>query len=213
MNSSHSNNQQCTHPFAEPSRWATVDVTQGNFFLWHEKYSLPYTIVLGFVGCHVTSKLCGIGPAERSWDGNIKTGKRSHMSGESTEKRSILYVSAKIQQSRIMCDQLEKLDATGNNAMSGDDDINFDMQLERFDVDTGALKEPAQLSVFFGQRSKIGRRKPERRMIVLRRHVCLQSIGLVFNDPDSGSTFSVWDRNMEFRRGRGNGWFVVGVWC
>ena len=48
-------------------------------------------------------------------------------------------------------------------------------------------------------------------MIVLRRHVCLQSIGLVFNDPDSGSTFSVWDRNMEFRRGRGNGWFVVGV--
>ena len=35
--------------------------------------------------------------------------------------------------------------------------------------------------------------------------------GLVFNDPDSGSTFSVWDRNMEFCRGRGNGWFVVGV--
>ena len=51
-------------------------------------------------------------------------------------------------------------------------------------------------------------------MIVLRRHVCLQSIkdkGHVFNDPDSGSRFSVWDRNMEFRRGRGNGWFVVGV--
>ena len=85
--------QQCTHPFAEPSRWATVDVTQGNSFLWHEKYSLPYTIVLGFVGCHVTSKLCGIGPAERSWGRvkNIKTGKRSHMSGESTEKREEEY--------------------------------------------------------------------------------------------------------------------------
>jgi len=35
--------------------------------------------------------------------------------------------------------------------------------------------------------------------------------GLVFNDPDSGSAFSVWDRNKEFHRGRGNGWFVVGV--
>ena len=46
--------QQCTHPFAEPSRWATVDVTQGNSFLWHEKYSLPYTTVLGFVGCRVS---------------------------------------------------------------------------------------------------------------------------------------------------------------
>ena len=81
---------------------------------------MPYTIlVLGFVGFRVTSKLCGIGPAERSWGGvkNIKTGKRSHLSGESTEKRSILYVSAKIQQSRIMCDRFEKLDATENNAM------------------------------------------------------------------------------------------------
>jgi len=28
-----------------------------------------------------------------------------------------------------MCDRLEELDATGNNAMF-DDDINFDMQLE-----------------------------------------------------------------------------------
>jgi len=72
--------------------------------------------MLGVVACHVTSKLCGVGPAERSWGGvkNIKTGKRSHMSGESTEKRSILYVLAKIQQSRILCDRLEKLDATGN---------------------------------------------------------------------------------------------------
>jgi hypothetical protein len=115
--------QQCTHPFAEPSRWATVDVTQGNSFLWHEKYSLPYTIVLGYVGCRVTSKLCGIGPAERSWGGvkNIKRGKRLHMSGESTEKMSILYVSAKIQQSQIMCGRLEKLDATAeNNAMFGE---------------------------------------------------------------------------------------------
>ena len=116
--------------------------------------------------CHVTSKLCGIGPAERSWGGvkNIKTGKQLHMSGESTEKRSILYVSAKIQQSQILCDWLEKLDATENNAMFGDDDINFDMQLERFDVDTNQ-----QLRTFFGHGSKNRRRKPERRMIVLRR--------------------------------------------
>jgi len=131
--------QQCTHPFAEPSRWATADVTQGNSFLWHENDS----VWICGVSCYIQALWDRY--AERSWGGvkNIKTGKRLHMSGESTEKRSILYVSAKIQQSRIMCDQLEKLDATGNNAMFGDDDINFDMQLERFDVDTGALKEPA----------------------------------------------------------------------
>jgi len=169
--------------------------------------------VLGFVGCHVTSKLCGIGPAERSWGGvkNIKTGKRSHLSGESTEKRSILYVSAKIQQSRIMCDRLDKLDATGNNAMFGDDDINFDMQLERFDVDTGALKEPAVERIFRAWVKDWEEEARKKNDCVEEARLLPKCKGLVFNDPDSGSTFSVWDRNMEFRRGRGNGWFVVDV--
>ena len=35
--------------------------------------------------------------------------------------------------------------------------------------------------------------------------------GLVFCNPDSGRSFSVWEQNMEFRQGRGNGWFVVAV--
>ena len=55
-----------------------------------------------------------------------------------------------------MCDWLEKLDATGNKAMFGDDDINFDMQLERFDVDTGALKEPAVEHTSLGMGRRLG---------------------------------------------------------
>jgi hypothetical protein len=52
------------------SRWASSDCgVTGKSYLWHEKYSLPYTNVLGFVGCRVTSKLCEIGPAKRSWGG------------------------------------------------------------------------------------------------------------------------------------------------
>jgi hypothetical protein len=35
--------------------------------------------------------------------------------------------------------------------------------------------------------------------------------GLVFRDPDTGKAFSIWEQNMEFRQGRGNGWFLVGV--
>ena len=34
--------------------------------------------------------------------------------------------------------------------------------------------------------------------------------GLVFWDPDTDKTFHV-EKNMEFRRGRSNGWFVLGV--
>jgi len=151
---------------------------------------------------------------DRSCRKVVGRGKQSHMSGESTEKRSILYVSAKIQQSQIMCDWLEKLDATGNNAMFGDDDINFDMQLERFDVDTGALKEPAVERIFqtwVKDWEEEARKKND--CVDKEARLLTKDKGLVFNDPDSGSTFSVWDRNMEFRRGRGrgNGWFVVGV--
>ena len=86
--------QNRTNPYHDASRWANYDVTIGNSYLWHEKYSLPYTTVLGYVACRVTSKLCGIGPAERSWGGvkQVKDSKRSYLSGESTEKRSILFV-------------------------------------------------------------------------------------------------------------------------
>ena len=39
--------------------------------LWHQKYSLPCTKVLGFAACRVTSKVLVIGAADRSW-GDIK---------------------------------------------------------------------------------------------------------------------------------------------
>ena len=120
------------------------------------------------------------------------------------DRSSILYVSAKIKQSRIMCDRLEKLDATENNAMFGDDDINFDMQLERFDVDTGALKEPAVERIFRAWVEDWEEEARKKNDCVEEARLLTKYKGLVFNDPDSGSTFSVWDRNMEFRRGRGN---------
>ncbi len=92
--------KNCTHPYNVPSHWASADVTKGCSYLWHEKYSIPYTSVLGFVACRVTSKLCGICPAERSWGGvkQVKDGKRFHLSGELTKNRSILFVSLKTSQ-------------------------------------------------------------------------------------------------------------------
>jgi hypothetical protein len=142
--------KNCTHPYNVPSCWASADVTKGYSYLWNEKYSILYTSVLGFVVCRVTSKLCGIGPAKRSWGGvkQVKDGKRSHLSGESTEKRSILFGPSKISHARIKCEHMENLDATGHNAMFGDDDINFDFELESFGVEMGPLREPAVERVF-----------------------------------------------------------------
>jgi hypothetical protein len=50
--------QNCDRPYHKPSHWATQEVAQGRSYLWHEKYSLPYTSVLGFVVCCVTSLSC-----------------------------------------------------------------------------------------------------------------------------------------------------------
>jgi hypothetical protein len=47
-------------------------------------------------------------------------------------------------------------------------------------------------------------------MTVLLRRLA-KFLGLVFLDPDSGKSFSIWEQNMENRQGRGNGWLLVGV--
>ena len=47
------------------------DITDDNSNIWHQKYSLPSTKVIGFVACRLTSKILGIGSAERSW-GDVK---------------------------------------------------------------------------------------------------------------------------------------------
>ena len=142
--------QNNTHPYHEQSRWHSPDVANGKSYLWHEKYSIPYTKVLGYVACRVTSKLCGIGPAERSWGGvkQIKDGKRSHLSGKSTEKRSVLYISAKMEQARIYRNSMEQIDAVGQSAMFGDDNLAFDLHLEKFGVDVGALKDAPVKRIF-----------------------------------------------------------------
>jgi hypothetical protein len=141
--------------------------------------------------CRVTSKLCGIGPAERSWGEvkQIKDGKRSHLSGASTEKRTILFVSSKISHARTLCDRMEKLDATGHNAMFGDDDINFDLQLESFDVDMGALKKPAIERVFRAW-VEDWEEEARKKMTVLLRRSCLQNIKVLsFVIPNQGNHF------------------------
>ena len=92
-----------TGHYAKPGKWLTDDVRKGRSHIWHEKYSLHHTTVLGFVACRVTSKNLGIGAAERSWAGtkDIKHGKRANLGGDSTEKRTMVYTSARMSEARV----------------------------------------------------------------------------------------------------------------
>ncbi len=57
-----------------------------------------------------------------------------------TEKRSICLILQRYPQAQIECDRMEKLDATGHNEMFGDNDINFDLELDKFGVEKRVLK-------------------------------------------------------------------------
>ena len=79
--------------------WNSKDISDGNSHIWHKKYSLPSTKVFGFLAFRVTSKIHGIGSAERSWGDVkiIKSGKRSDHGSEISEKQSIMYKYACIE--------------------------------------------------------------------------------------------------------------------
>ena len=51
--------------------WRIKDIRSGNFCLWHKKFSLTCTKVLGFVSCIVTYEVLGIDADECSW-GEVK---------------------------------------------------------------------------------------------------------------------------------------------
>ena len=104
-----------------PGRFLLPDAINGNSYLWHELYSLPYTNVLGFVACRVTSKRLGVGSAERSWADvkQIKDGKRSNLGGTSLEKRAILFTSAKLREANIT----QNATNYDNSEFFGNDDI------------------------------------------------------------------------------------------
>ena len=112
-------------PFDSASRWNSQHALQGKSHLWHEKYSLPYTDVLGFVACRVTSKTLGVGPCERDWAAvkNVKMGKRQNLGDVSVEKWSILYLTALISELRLYREANETIDAEGPTTMFCDDDF------------------------------------------------------------------------------------------
>ncbi len=54
---------------------------------------------------------------------HLKTDKRSHLSADKTEKQSVLYTTARIEEARMKHKANEKIDAKGGDALFGDDDL------------------------------------------------------------------------------------------
>ena len=78
--------------------WSSKDILQDNINIWNQKYYLPCTKVIGFVACMVTYKIVGIGASECAWVDvkTIKSGQRSAIRRNLSEKHSNVYISAYI---------------------------------------------------------------------------------------------------------------------
>ena len=81
--------------------WIGSTATQGVSHVWHNQYSAG-TEVLGRVACVVTSKILGIGNAERQW-GAVKKLKmcRPNLQSDKLKKHSTLFAAACIRRSRM----------------------------------------------------------------------------------------------------------------
>ena len=75
---------------------SSKDILESNSYIWHQKYFLPCTKLLGCVACRVTPNILGIRTDEQSWDDihKIKYGKRYSVSSDVSEKQIIVYKSA-----------------------------------------------------------------------------------------------------------------------
>ena len=62
----------------------------------------------------------------------------SHIKAEQTEKQSMIYTSVCVDEARVMAESMEN--ATGHRVIAWtDNDTAFDLQLEKFGIDTIAL--------------------------------------------------------------------------
>lgn len=89
--------------YARPMIWESVYIEQQKSHRWHQDFSSQFHSAFAKVACRVTSKILGIGSAERAWGDvkHLKTGKRSHLGYANIEKASIVYGQSCLGKARI----------------------------------------------------------------------------------------------------------------
>ena len=190
--------------FGNLARFRSKVAKAGKSHLWHEKYSLPWTKVLGFVACRVTSKNGGIGVCERGW-GDVKyiaDGKRFNL-GESIEDRAIIYTTARLKEARIRNEV-----AKPNDGEVGfeDNDLDFDTNLAKFGVSVGHLKSPEKRKFEAWMTEEDLRRWKDNDQIA-EAYLLGKFKNLRFYFPDKDAVYKVYDKNLDWK-GR-NGWAAI----
>jgi len=122
--------------------WTCNTVKNGETFLWHKMYSLRYTDWFGKFACRVSSKILGIGSAERNWGAvkHLKTDKRSHLSSSKMSKQATIFGASCAARAKAKHEAATKheMDSGDDTGLTFWDESNFDWELgfDMFHVST-----------------------------------------------------------------------------
>ena len=99
--------------------------------------------MFGKVACRVCSKPLGCGLAERNWGNlkHLKTGKRSHLSGDKAQKQATVYGAACMEKSRI-AQAAEEVTGLVQASRWTDADVAFNLGLENWDSGSPNVPRP-----------------------------------------------------------------------
>ena len=193
--------------------WHTEEITQGNCHLWHKIYSVPFTKVFGRVACRVCSKPLGCGLAERCWGAfkHLKSGKRSHLSGDKSSKQATIYGAACIDRSRALQTEEEKHGQLVETRWT-DADIAFQMGLETWENAPGNVPLCVRPKRIFRawiedwEYDCISNNDPVAEARLLEKYG-----GLRWLDLDENELIIADEGGMEWQGGRnGPGWCIIG---
>ena len=196
-------------PFGE-SRfyiWDSTDIKTNFTYRWHKKYSLTQTQQLGRLACRVTSKILGMGNAERCWGvvKQLKDGQRSHLSAEKSTKAATIYGAACAERAN-----LKKPPAHLVESKHWEQSDLDSLGLDRYGVNLGAILAPELEARVY----KCWTEDWEYDMmydsdLVNQAKFLTKYGGLVFQDGDT--LFTGNPNKMHFSRERGNyRWMVFG---
>ena len=88
--------------------------------------------------------------------------------------------------------------------------VSFDLQLEKFGVDTKELKQPATIRIFRDWVEDWEKDLLKMNDCVVEAKILEKYKGLIFWDPDTEANFTVHEENFKFHRGKVGGWHLIG---
>jgi hypothetical protein len=205
----------CGPVYSKPYIKNSQHLRNGDSHYWHAQFTEPFTEVLGWVACRVTSKLLGIGSCERAWSAVkfLKDKQRSHLSAEKIARQATIFSSTSIEKARARRAAGGTLDSAFTWT---DSDLQFESTISEWGGNfmlppTRTLAGPKRyFKTWFEdwEESFVKKRDPVIEAKFLRKYG-----GLSWLDPDNGNALvSARTDKMEYHGGRkGTGWNLIAV--